>query len=53
MKKNRKRQPEPDAHDRYTPPRAGALSVRDQIALEQANTMKRHFKGRRGKKFEQ
>lgn len=52
MKKNQKR-PEPDTSDRYSPPKAGSLSVRDQIALEQANTMKRHFKCRRGKKFEQ
>ena len=52
MKPSRKPEPR-DTSDRYSPPKAGALSVRDQIALEQANTMKRHFKCRRGKKFEQ
>lgn len=52
MPKSRPSKPE-NTGDRYSPPKAGSLSVRDQIALEQANTMKRHFKCRRGKKFEQ
>jgi hypothetical protein len=50
--KKRPSKPEPRPEDKYNAPKAGVLSVRDQIALEQSNTMQRHFKGRRSRRFE-